>query len=293
MGAFSGKTIANRRLEFRRFAGLAASKNILEPCKDSKSLIVAYLGQRHVSNRTRRTIYLTLSAFFDYLVTEDLVLENPLESLPSPKAYAPEADFLTDEEFRAFLRSVVNISAERLLDRNLLLVGLLYVLCLRVSEAAGLVLSDLDITSCPGAIRVRRKGGKQARIPLNTELRELLDAWLEERHRWAGEDSPWVFVFTRGKPLSIRQIQTLIRRALEKAGLVKGHLGPHLLRHSGASRHLRSGMNIRLIQDLLGHSNLATTSRYVHTTAAALETALQKYGLWDNRNDARSPVDGL
>ncbi|WP_425430187.1 tyrosine-type recombinase/integrase [Desulfacinum hydrothermale] len=191
----------------------------------------------------------------------------------------PEPDFLSEPELKAFFQSVVDTSRECVVDRNLLVVSLLAGLCLRVSEVCSLRLDNLDLTSTPGALRVHRKGGKEARLPLNEKIRDLLDTWLEQREQWASTDSPWVFVSTRGSRLSVRQVQNVVRRALEHAGFVKRHMGPHLLRHSGASFYLASGTDIKTIQALLGHSNLSTTSRYVHTTAAAIRTAVDGFAI--------------
>ena len=276
-GAFRESTAANRRLELRRFAEFAQKKGITAPHKTHKNLVTAYLGALKVTNGTKRTIMAVLSAFYDYLVDEDLVLENILEALPVPKTPPPEADFLNEEELQKFFQAVVDTSSECVVDRNLLVVTCLAGLCLRVSEVSGLRLQDLDISSRPGAIRVHRKGGKESRIPLNEDIRDLLDRWLEQRENWAGKDGPWLFLSTRGGQLSVRQIQTMVRKALEHAGLVKRRMGPHLLRHSGASRYLMDGTDVRTIQALLGHSNLSTTSRYVHTTAKALEKAVGSF----------------
>ncbi len=282
-GAFRTTTAANRRLELRRFAHFAMKKGITVPWKVHKNLVAAYLGHLKVTSSTKRTIMAVLSAFFDYLVDEDLALENVLESLPAPRTPPPEADFLNEEELQKFFQAVVDTACECVVDRNLLIASCLTALCLRVSEVSGLRLQDLDMAFRPGAMRVHRKGGKESRIPLNEEMRDLLDRWLEQREDWSGKDNPWLFLSTRGQQLSVRQIQTMVRKALEHAGLVKRRMGPHLLRHSGASRYLMAGTDVKTIQALLGHSNLSTTSRYVHTTAKAMEEAVQKWFIWHQK----------
>lgn len=276
-GAFRETTARNRRLELNRYVEFAKAKGIEVPHLVHKNLLTAYLKSLKVSNGTRRTILAAISGFHDYLVDEDLALENVADSFARPRVHTPEADYLNESELRRFFQAVVDGSLESAVDRNLLAATMLTGLCLRVSEVTSLKICDLDLSSTPGALRVHRKGGKESRIPLNSQIRELLDRWLEQREGLRGSDGPWLFLSNRGERLSCRQVQNLVRRALDKAGIVKRKMGPHLLRHSGASQYLAGGVDIKTIQNLLGHSNLSTTSRYVHSGKREMERAVEGF----------------
>lgn len=280
LGHLSEATIRTRRAELNRFAQFCASKGIDHPHRIHKNLVVAYLGETKVGNGTKQTIFAVLSSFLSYLVDESLILENFLISMKRPKAYRPEADFLTREEMSALMASIANNSRDALVDRDLLLASLLLVLCLRISEVTNLKVEDINLDA--GCIWVRRKGGKENRIPLSDDLKERFAVWLDQRASWKGHETPWVFLSSRGMQLGIRQAQKMIAQSLGEAGIVKRKMGPHLLRHSGATQYLMAGTDIKTIQELLGHGSLATTTRYVHSTTKTLGDAIDKF--WEKKD---------
>ena len=169
-------------------------------------------------------------------------------------------------------------------DRNLLLVSLLAVLCLRISEAINLKIEDVDLRA--PCLWVKRKGGKVERIPLNAELTQRFESWLELRKSWKGSELPRVFLSNCGKQMGVRQAQKMITGFLGKAGIVKRQNSAHLIRHSGASAYLKNGTDIKTVQTLLGHSNLSTTSRYVHSTAQALEKAVGRFPKMEGKDES-------
>lgn len=290
LGLLSKATARARRFELTRFSLFCETKGITVPFKMHKNLLVSYIGSLHVLNGTKYTIFAILCAYLTYLVDEGLVFENFLSNMKRPKAYRPEADFLTEEELGLFLRSVAENSRESQVDRNLLLVSLLAVLCLRISEAINLKIEDLDLRA--PCLWVTRKGGKVERIPLNEELEQRFESWLELRNSWKGSGLAQVFLSNRGKQMGVRQAQKMITGFLGKAGIVKRQNSAHLIRHSGASAYLKNGTDIKTVQTLLGHSNLSTTSRYVHSTTQALEIAVGRFPKMQgkegsNRNQGR------
>jgi site-specific recombinase XerD len=267
-GVFSSSTARNRGYYLRCLCNWLQTKKVEFPHQITKNHILLYLNDTNVSKNTKRNLLSVLRSFFDWCITEDLILDSPLVTITSPQCYPPDPDFLTDDEVQKFFQSVVATAQPDVVDRNILIAAFLYVLCLRVSEVVGLSIENIDLQENGdyGQIRIHRKGGKEARLPLNEQLRELLDRWLKVRSGISGaEKLPWVFLSRRkGRPVSARQVQTMCRVALQHAALVKKSMGPHLLRHSGASRYIADGMDIRTVQHLLGHSNIVTTSRYIH-----------------------------
>ncbi len=283
LGRLRRTTIRNRWFELNRFASFCASKEIDSPRRIHRNLVVAYLGSVKAGNGSKYTILAILSSFMTYLVDEGLAPENFIAEMKRPKAYRAEADFLTEEEIDALFQSAAENSWESQLDRNLLLLSLLTSLCLRVSEALSLRLEDVSLR--PPCVWVSRKGGKVEKLPLNEDLVEKFEIWFEERSRWKGHESPWVFLSTRGRRMSVRRVQRMIAEFLTKAGIVKRSMGAHLIRHSGATCYLRNGTDIKTVQVLLGHENLSTTSRYVHSNAKALESAVARFRSDTSRND--------
>lgn len=276
VGHLRPATIRNRRIELARFARFATSKKINFAHQISKNLVTAYIGSLNIGNATKATTMVIIRTFLDYLVEEYLLMDNFLHSMKPPKSFRPEADYLTKEEIDALFTAITENSRDMSVDRDLLLFSFLTVLCMRVSEAVGVRLQDVDLKA--SIIWVHRKGGKLVKLPLNEELRQKIDTWLEQRKQWPGSDSEWLFLSNRGKCLSVRQVQDLAKQFLEAAGIIKRNMSPHLLRHSGASFYLATGTDIKTVQNLLGHSNLATTSRYVHAGEKAMEDAINGWG---------------
>lgn len=266
-GVLSAKSARNRRYELNRLDKYCQKHGIKDLARINRTVMREYFASLRISNRTRRSIMAVYNAFFTFCVDEGFILENPIERIKIPKTYPPEPDILTQEELRRFFQSVVQTSRPSVVDRNLAMMALMNVLCLRVSEVIGLRLEDLELPNGTtaddfGVVRISRKGGKETRLPLNQDLYEALMRWLEQRP----QNSPWVFPssFDSSQPLSARRVHSIVAQALRRAGIVKRSMGPHLLRHTGASRYVACGMDIRTVQHMLGHSSLVTTSRYIH-----------------------------
>ncbi|PYM88787.1 MAG: hypothetical protein DME13_01105 [Candidatus Rokuibacteriota bacterium] len=144
---------------------------------------------------------------------------------------------------------------------------MLYATGLRVSELAGLDLDALDRDA--RTVRVLGKGSKERMVPYGAPAARALDAYLGRR---AARSGP-VFVNHRGGRLGVRSIHTIVRRAVRAAGVTR-RVSPHTLRHTFATHLLDHGADLRMIQELLGHSRLSTTQRYTHVSTARL---LQTY----------------
>jgi integrase/recombinase XerC len=140
---------------------------------------------------------------------------------------------------------------------------LLYASGLRVSEVAGLDLEDVDRDG--RTVRVMGKGGKERMVPFGDAAAQALDRYLVER----GEAPGPLFTNRRGGRLSVRSLYSVVRRGARAAGLTR-RVSPHTLRHTFATHMLDAGADLRLIQELLGHSRLSTTQRYTHVSADQL-----------------------
>ena len=161
--------------------------------------------------------------------------------------------------------------AERMLCRDLALAELLYGSGLRISEALGLDIDDVQLSS--RVLRVMGKGSRQRLAPLSDTSCDSLKSWLDERPLMAQPDEPALFVGARGSRLNRREAARIVERLCRRAGL-DFTVSPHSLRHSFATHLLTAGADLRSVQELLGHSRLTTTQRY---TQVSLEHLMEAY----------------
>jgi integrase/recombinase XerC len=236
-----------------------------------KLMLRTFLGElsRAVSPSTIGRKLASVRAFFGWLEREGLVRKSPAAALASPKLRRKLPTFLgpdaAAEVMRVPLETAVS-PAERVRDAALLEV--LYGCGLRVSELVGL---DLDHVAFEREeVRVLGKGKKERLVPLGTKAREAILAYLEQRpelknERTGKQDDRALFLGRRGTRLGVRRVQTLVHR-YGALGAGRSDLHPHALRHTCATHLLEGGADLRAIQELLGHSSLATTQRYTHVS---------------------------
>jgi len=229
-----------------------------------------WLVQGHARGRAPSTLARRLSAlssFFDYCVREGWCAANPCLGLRPPKQPKRLPRALPPEQASALLAPAERASEAR----DLALLAVLYGCGLRVSEAVGLDLDDLDLQA--RELRVLGKGRKERVVPIPERAAELLSAYLEARRGAAGE--PALFVNRRGGRLSARSVQRMLKARAVCNGADLS-VTPHRLRHSYATHLLAGGADLRAIQELLGHASLATTERYTHLDIAKLTEAYDR-----------------
>ena len=238
----------------------------------------SYLASLHRGRLASRSLarhLSTLRSFFRWACREGHMEKNPARSLPSPRVpkTLPRAMTLPDTE-----RLLDAADEPPFPERDRALFELLYATGMRVSEAAGLDLEDVDFAS--RLLRVTGKGNKERIAPFGEAAEEALAAYLplrqEKRRRVAdpGDGDP-VFVNKRGGRLTTRSMARLLKRRLRAAGL-PSEISPHALRHSFATHLLEAGADLRAIQELLGHASLSTTQKYTHLDAARLREVYRK-----------------
>ena len=198
---------------------------------------------------------------------------------------------LSDAEVNALLSRISPKSDTGLRNRAMLQVML--GAGLRVSEVVALMPSDIDLDR--GMLRVNRgKGAKDRVIPVDGETLGWLRAWAERRKR-LGLNARSPFFCSkrnRGKPLTPRYVQWLVARLAEAAGIEK-KVTPHVLRHTYATRMLRRGLDLREVQELLGHSNVATTQIYTHVDPEALRRKIQEHSHTEAEQIAAAVLEHL
>ncbi|MEP6599312.1 MAG: site-specific tyrosine recombinase XerD [Actinomycetota bacterium] len=203
-------------------------------------------------------------AFRDGLVAYDVAREvRP----PATPRRLPKAISVDDVER---LLEAAGFDATPLAVRDRALLELLYASGARISEAVGLALDDLDLPA--RTVLLSGKGGKQRRVPLGSYAAAAIDAYLVRARPGLaanGRGTPALFLNARGGPLSRQSAWTVLRDAAERAGLAAG-ISPHTLRHSFATHLMEGGADVRVVQELLGHSSVTTTQIYTLVTVEAL-----------------------
>jgi integrase/recombinase XerC len=229
-------------------------------------------AQRRMGRRTLHNHVSGLRSFFTFWVKRARLSRNPFIGVPLPRLERRLPQFLTEEQMTALLagpqRLLENESIDRFTAvRDRLAMELLYGAGLRVSELTGLNYGAIDLSA--GIARVLGKGRKERLCPLGRTATELLRAFRQEFAAESRADSP-VLIEPNGRRLPVRSVQRLLKRYLAAAGLPKD-LTPHKLRHSYATHLLNAGADLRLVQELLGHAQLATTQVYTHVSVARLQ----------------------
>jgi site-specific recombinase XerD len=211
--------------------------------------------------------------FFRFCEDNGLIDTNPAAGVRSPKMPRHLPQVLTPDQIVALLESIGGPKPLELRDRALF--ELIYSSGLRCQEVLDLNIRDVHIES--SEVRVKGKGRKVRVVPVGEAALESLDRYLREgRRRLAGDSgSEHVFLSRNGKPLSSSDVWRRLARRLAQADAPAGTT-PHTLRHSFATHLLEGGADLRVIQELLGHSSLRTTQVYTHTSAAHLRRAYRK-----------------
>ena len=210
----------------------------------------------------------SIRSFFTYLTKTVHLLEvNPSLSIDAPKARKTLPQYLTETECNRLLDAVSGPFEVR--DYCIIL---LFLSCgLRISELVGINLSDLREES----LRIRGKGNKERMLYLNQACLEAIEDYLLLRpaERIAEEDKEALFISRNSRRINVRSVQMLVDKSLLKAGLDIEKYSPHKLRHSAATLMLQNGVDVRTLQDVLGHENLNTTQIYTHVDGEGLRVA--------------------
>ena len=223
-------------------------------------VIRAYLARLHQRRLSKATIARKLAAVrscFRFLARRGALEVNPARQVRSPRLGRRLPSFLPKDEATQLLDTAPGPGAAGSRDRAL--VELLYASGLRVAECCGLSVDDLD--EARRTVRVLGKGGKERIVPVGDTALEALAAYLAMRGRARGA----LFRNARGGRLTTRSAHRIVKGLARRAGLGQ-RVTPHTLRHSFATHMLGEGADLRLIQELLGHSRLSTTQRYTHVS---------------------------
>jgi integrase/recombinase XerD len=221
-----------------------------------------------VSPATLQRKVACLRSFYRHLRRQDLLQEDPTVHLRAPRQSRKLPQVLSRDEVGRLLEQPRGTEPTALRDRALLEV--MYACGLRASEATGLELSDVDLDE--GILRARGKGSKERLVPIGSTAARALTAYLQRgRPRLAGDRrDPCFFVNHRGAGLTRQGLYKIVQRHARGAGLAS-KMSPHTLRHTFATHLLAGGCDLRSLQEMLGHADIATTQLYTHLSADRLK----------------------
>ncbi|HRQ73092.1 MAG TPA: site-specific tyrosine recombinase [Phycisphaerales bacterium] len=224
----------------------------------------------------------TIKVLFRWLHAQGRIPENPADYLDQPTRWKRLPNVLSPKQVRALLAAPrpdpdAGDEVPPLWVRDRALLELMYASGLRASEVGTLALADL--VSDLGVLRVTGKGDKQRLVPMGVPARDALDGYLADCRprlvREGGRDLGRVFLSRTGRPLERVAVWQIVTRHARAAGLEGVH--PHVLRHSFATHLLAGGADLRTVQELLGHADVATTQIYTHVDRSHLKDVHRKY----------------
>lgn len=266
-----GRDLADAQLTLAGDGGLMAAN------AEAVEAWFADLSRRGLSAATAARRRSSVRQFYRFALAEGWRSDDPSRRLDAPKQGRPLPKVLSREEIDRLLAAAGARDAAAGL-RLVALVELAYASGLRVSELLGLKVEA--VRRDPAYLIVRGKGGKERLAPLNAAAREAVKTWLTARD--AGRkpetpDTPWLFPSSgRSGHLTPRRFAQLLDEAATKAGIDPGRVSPHVLRHAFATHLLEGGADLRVVQTLLGHADIATTQIYTHVATDRLAQVVQQ-----------------
>ena len=226
------------------------------------------------SPATQARVIAAIHSFYRFLLYKNLIDQDPSELLEGPKQAQHLPTVLTLDEVNRMMAAIDLSTNEG--HRNRAMMEMLYGSGLRVSELVGLQLSHIYLDE--HYMLIEGKGSKQRLVPLSPVAEEWFGYWMQERSTWPlkPESQDIAFVNRYGRPMTRAMVFTIVRRLCADAGITKT-VSPHTLRHSFATHLLQNGADLRVIQQLLGHEDLATTEIYTHLDVQDLRKAVLRY----------------
>lgn len=270
----AANTVAAYRRDLDGFAAFAEARGTNGAAADDRLVrdFMAALGREGMAPRTMARRLSALRQFFRFLQAEGLREDNPTRLIDTPRLGRPLPKYLSEEEVDALL-AAARARQGRDGARLVCLLEVLYAAGLRVSELVGLPLAA--VARDPDFLAVRGKGGKERLVPLTDPARAAIADWLPLR---GNDPSPWLFP-SRGRDghLTRRRFGQLLNELAAQAGIDPARVSPHVLRHSFATHLLANGADLRSVQQMLGHADIATTQIYTHVLEARLRRLVERH----------------
>jgi len=242
----------------------------------SRDKIRDFLSHLYLSTSNRSTIsrkIYAVKSFFQYLIKLGISERNPMELISIPKSDKILPEILTEAEITKFLENLPENSIQEI--RNKALFELFYASGLRLSELTNLTRENTNFAE--RLLRVLGKGKKERIIPFNRKAGCILQKYISLSDEKYPTKSNYIFLNLRGRKISDRGVEKIVKEVYKKITESKKNIYPHLFRHSFATHLLQRGVDLRMIQELLGHSNLSTTEKYTTLNYSDLLKSYNKF----------------
>lgn len=271
----SKNTLDSYRADLERLAGFLNKRNLALQ-KASKADLLDYFAEALRDNLASRTVVRHLSAFrqyYNWLLQTRQISDDPVTLLRRPRTAPALPKSLSEAEVDVLLTFPLGNAMDQ---RDRAMIEMLYAAGLRVSELVGLKLGNVSIKQ--GVVRVIGKGSKERLVPIGEQAIHALEKYLNgaRAELLKGQITDSVFVTRRGSGMTRQAFWYRLRQRARTAGIDR-NISPHMLRHSFATHLLNHGADLRILQMLLGHSDLGTTQIYTHVAREGLRDMHQKH----------------
>ncbi len=268
---YSDNTIKSYEKDLEKLAKYYEKKDLLKlGVKDLEKYI--YTLNELAASSVSRNIS-ALRTFYNYFMKLDKISYNPCDSIKQPKLGTHLPTFLTIEE----IEKLLDIKIETPFDaRNKAILEIMYATGLRISETITLEFKNIDLDEC--IVRVMGKGSKERIVPINDYAIDALNNYINNYRQLLVKniETNYLFLNNHGKMLTRQGVFKMIKEECLKKGITK-NISPHTLRHTFATHLLENGADLRVIQELLGHSDIQTTQIYTHITNETLHKEYLTY----------------
>ena len=273
-------TLAAYARDLEDFAGFARSSSVEVAGRDEIQAYLAHLSKSGLAASSQARRLSALRQFFGFLYAEDVRKDNPTDAVTAPKASRPLPKILSAADMEAMIVAA-NAADSAEAKRLTCIVEMLYAAGLRVSELAGLPL--MAVKNREGFILVRGKGNKERLAPLNASAYAAIAAYLDVRAEFLPKGprrahaERYLFCSrAAGGYLTRQRLYQLLKALAVKAGLDPAKVSPHVLRHAFATHLVEGGADLRSVQTLLGHADIATTEIYTHVAKDHLRKVINR-----------------
>jgi integrase/recombinase XerD len=270
----SENTLSAYSSDLRIFAKWLEGKSLLEVDGGQLSGFLASRYKQGIGNRSSARILSSLRRFYGYYIRENSITIDPTALIESPHIGRPLPVSLSESDVELLLEAPEVTNPLGFRDRTML--EMLYATGLRVSELVNLKFEQISFRQ--GVVRITGKGNKERLVPVGEEAMNWLEGYMSQARKalLSERQCDYLFVTNRASGMTRQAFWHIIKRHAEKAGINK-ELSPHTLRHAFATHLLNHGADLRVVQLLLGHSDLSTTQIYTHIARQRLKELHSKY----------------
>ncbi|MCX7796142.1 MAG: site-specific tyrosine recombinase XerD [bacterium] len=260
---YSQNTLSSYKIDLVELSDFLNEKesSLIKASKDDLVQFINMLSERGFTNNTIIRKLASIRTFFKYLLSEGMIEEDLVSFLDTPKKEKKIPKVLFEDQIKKLLEQPLLQEERYARERSIL--ELLYSCGLRVSEIVNLTINDINLEE--GFVRIKGKGNKERIVPLGSKAISAINEYLKQRKHIKEKK---LFLNSRNKGLSRQSVWLIVKQFANNVGL---DISPHTLRHSFATHLLDNGADLRVVQELLGHSSISTTQIYTHVSNKRLK----------------------